>query len=77
MSVCMRVVCVCVHVHVCVQCVCMYMCVHVCVHVHHREEKFRTLGLILSTLGSVPSNVFTVDLGILNTFDGTDPKWIV
>ena len=32
---------------------------------------FRTLDLILSTLGSVPSNVFTVDLG---TFDGTDPK---
>ena len=35
---------------------------------------FRTLGFILSTLGSVPSNVFTVDLGTLNTFDGTDPK---
>ena len=35
---------------------------------------FRTLGFILSTLGSVPSNVFTVVLGTLNTFDGTDPK---
>ena len=35
---------------------------------------FRALGFILSTLGSVPSNVFTVDLGTLNTFDGTDPK---
>ena len=34
---------------------------------------FRTLGFIL---GSVSSNVFTVDLGTLNTctFDGTDPK---
>ena len=31
---------------------------------------FRTLGFILSTLGSVPSNV----LGTLNTFDETDPK---
>ena len=37
---------------------------------------FRTLGFNLSTLGSVPSNVFTVILAIgpLNTFDGTDPK---
>ena len=35
---------------------------------------FRTLGFILTTLGSVPSNVFTVGLGTLNTFDGTDPK---
>ena len=35
---------------------------------------FRTLGFNLSTLGSVPSNVFTVVLGPLNTFDGTDPK---
>ena len=35
---------------------------------------FRTLGFKLSTLGSVPSNVFTVVLGTLNTFDGTDPK---
>ena len=35
---------------------------------------FRALGFILSTLGSVPSNVFTVDLGTLNMFDGTDPK---
>ena len=35
---------------------------------------FRTLCFILSTLGSVPSNVFTVDLGTLNTFDGTDHK---
>ena len=25
-------------------------------------------------MGSVPSNVFTVVLGTLNTFDGTDPK---
>ena len=32
---------------------------------------FRTLGFILSTLGSVP---FTFDLGTLNTFHGTDPK---
>ena len=35
---------------------------------------FWTLGFILSTFGSVPSNVFTVVLGTLNTFDGTDPK---
>ena len=35
---------------------------------------FRTFGFILSTLGSVPSNVFTVVLGTLNTFDGKDPK---
>ena len=32
------------------------------------------MDFILSTLKSVPSNVFTVDLGTLNTFDGTDPK---
>ena len=38
-----------------------------------RKIVFRTLGFILSTLGSVPSNVFTVVLGTLNTFDGTDP----
>ena len=35
---------------------------------------FRNLGFFLSTLGSVASNVFTVVLGTLNTFDGTDPK---
>ena len=35
---------------------------------------FRTLRFILSTLGSVPSNVFTFDIGTLNTFHGTDPK---
>ena len=42
----------------------------------HRGKRivFRTLGFVLSTLGSVPSNVFTVVLGTLNTFDGTDPK---
>ena len=35
---------------------------------------FRTLGFILSTLGSVPSNVFKVPKTTVNTFDGTDPK---
>ena len=35
---------------------------------------FRTLGFNLSTLGSVPSNVFIVFLGTFNAFDGTDPK---
>ena len=33
---------------------------------------FLTFGFILWTLGSVPSNVFTADLGTLNTFDGTE-----
>ena len=42
--------------------------------VHRGKIVFRTLGFILSTLGSVPSYVFTVVLGTLNTFDGTDPK---
>ena len=31
---------------------------------------FRTLGFILSALGYVSSNVFTVDLGTLNTWMG-------
>ena len=35
---------------------------------------FRTLGFTLSTLGSVPSNVFKVPKTTVNTFDGTDPK---
>ena len=35
---------------------------------------FRTLGFNLSTLGSVPSNVFKVPKTTVNTFDGTDPK---
>ena len=35
---------------------------------------FRTLGFTLSTLGSVPSNVFKVPKSTVNTFDGTDPK---
>ena len=35
---------------------------------------FQTLGFIPPTLGSVPSNLFTVTLVILNTFDGTDLK---
>ena len=39
-----------------------------------KKSVFRALGFILSTLGSVPSNVFTVDLGTSNKFDGTDPK---
>ena len=35
---------------------------------------FRTLGFNLSTLGSVPSNVFKGPKTTVNTFDGTDPK---
>ena len=35
---------------------------------------FRTLGFTLSTLGSVPSNVFKVPKTTVNIFDGTDPK---
>ena len=35
---------------------------------------FRTLGFTLSTLGSVPSNVFKEPKTTVNTFDGTDPK---
>ena len=35
---------------------------------------FCTLGLTLSTLGSVPSNVYKVPKTTVNTFDGTDPK---
>ena len=35
---------------------------------------FRTLGFTLSTLGSVPSNIFKVPKTTVNTFDGTDPK---
>ena len=35
---------------------------------------FRILGFTLSTLGSVPSNVFKVPKTTVNTFDGTDPK---
>ena len=35
---------------------------------------FWTLGFNLSTLGSVPSNVFKVPKTKVNTFDGTDPK---
>ena len=31
---------------------------------------YHRYGFILSTLGFVPSNVFTVVLGTLNTFDG-------
>ena len=50
--------------------------------VYHREKKSRSgpcMGFILSTMGSVPSNEFSVDLGTLNTFDvkdrsGTDVK---
>ena len=34
----------------------------------------RVLDLGISTVGSVPSNIFTVVVGTLNTFDGTDPK---
>ena len=55
----------------------MYRHVAQCDHVWTYTGKkivFRTLGFILSTLGSVPSNVFTVVLGTLNTFGGTDPK---
>ena len=42
----------------------------------HRKKKimFQTLGFTLSTLGSVPSNVFKVPKTTVNTFDGTDPK---
>ena len=35
---------------------------------------FRTLGFTLSTLESVPSNVFKVPKTTVNTFDRTDPK---
>ena len=39
-----------------------------------KKNSVPNLGFILSTLGTVPLNVFTVDLGTFNTFDGTDPK---
>ena len=45
--------------------------------VYHRgKNRVPDLGFIISTLGSIPSNVFIVDLGTLDTctFDGTDPK---
>ena len=35
---------------------------------------FRTLGFTLSTLGSVPSNVFKVPKTTVNTFDGTESQ---
>ena len=45
-------------------------------HGHHRGKKLCSGPWVLSyrPWESVPSNVFTVDLGTLNTFDGTDPK---
>ena len=39
-----------------------------------KKIMFGTLGFNLSTLGSVPSNVFKVPKTTVNTFDGTDPK---
>ena len=43
---------------------------------HRKNNRVPDLGFypIDLGLGSVPSNVFTVVLGTLNTFDGTDPK---
>ena len=49
---------------------------HIILNYYTQGEKivFRTLGFTLSTLGSVPSNVFKVPKTTVNTFDGTDPK---
>ena len=41
---------------------------------HRGKNRVPDLGCTLSTLGSVPSNVFKVHKTAVNTFDRTDPK---